>query len=97
MISQEQIQAFTTKVKNIRNEIKKEIIGQERVVEQLLIALIAGGNVLLEGVPGLGKTRLVRTLSQVFDLPFSRIQFTPDLMPADITGTNIIVKTEGGE
>lgn len=96
MISQEQIQAFTTKVENIRNEIKKEIIGQERVVEQLLIALIAGGNVLLEGVPGLGKTRLVRTLSQVFDLPFSRIQFTPDLMPADITGTNIIVKTEAG-
>lgn len=96
MISQEQIQAFTTKVENIRNEIKKEIIGQERVVEQLLTALIAGGNVLLEGVPGLGKTRLVRTLSQVFDLPFSRIQFTPDLMPADITGTNIIVKTEAG-
>ena len=63
MISQEQIQAFTTKVKNIRNEIKKEIIGQERVVEQLLTALIAGGNVLLEGVPGLGSTRLVRTLS----------------------------------
>ena len=58
--------------------------------------LIAGGNALLEGVPGLGKTRLVRTLSQVFDMPFSRIQFTPDLMPADITGTNIIVKTETG-
>ena len=65
-------------------------------MEQLLTALIAGGNVLLEGVPGLGKTRLVRTLSSVFDLPFSRIQFTPDLMPADITGTNIIVKTDAG-
>lgn len=96
MIPQEQIKSFFDTVQAIRSEIAKEIIGQERVVEQLLTALIAGGNVLLEGVPGLGKTRLVRTLSSVFDLPFSRIQFTPDLMPADITGTNIIVKTEAG-
>ena len=96
MIPQEQIESFFDTVQAIRAEIAKEIIGQERVVEQLLTALIAGGNVLLEGVPGLGKTRLVRTLSSVFDLPFSRIQFTPDLMPADITGTNIIVKTEAG-
>lgn len=96
MIPQEQIKYFFDTVQAIRSEIAKEIIGQERVVEQLLTALIAGGNVLLEGVPGLGKTRLVRTLSSVFDLPFSRIQFTPDLMPADITGTNIIVKTEAG-
>ena len=95
MIPQEQIKSFFDTVQAIRSEIAKEIIGQERVVEQLLTALIAGGNVL-EGVPGLGKTRLVRTLSSVFDLPFSRIQFTPDLMPADITGTNIIVKTEAG-
>lgn len=96
MIPQEQIESFFDTVQAIRAEIAKEIIGQERVVEQLLTALIAGGNVLLEGVPGLGKTRLVRTLSSVFDLPFSRIQFTPDLMPADITGTNIIVKTDAG-
>ena len=96
MIPQEQIKSFFDTVQVIRSEIAKEIIGQERVVEQLLTALIAGGNVLLEGVPGLGKTRLVRTLSSVFDLPFSRIQFTPDLMPADITGTNIIVKTDAG-
>ena len=96
MIPQEQIKSFFDTVQAIRSEIAKEIIGQERVVEQLLTALIAGGNVLLEGVPGLGKTRLVRTLSSVFDLPFSRIQFTPDLMPADITGTSIIVKTEAG-
>lgn len=96
MIPQEQIEAFAAKVDAIRAEIGKEIIGQEAVVEQLLTALIAGGNVLLEGVPGLGKTRLVRTLSQVLDLPFSRIQFTPDLMPADITGASIIVKTDAG-
>ncbi|MEG1570230.1 MAG: AAA family ATPase, partial [Clostridia bacterium] len=96
MNTQEQIKAFAITVEQIRNEIKKEIIGQQSVVEQLLTALIAGGNVLLEGVPGLGKTRLVHTLSRVFDLPFSRIQFTPDLMPADITGTNLIVKTEQG-
>lgn len=96
MISQAQIEAFTQEIAKIRTEIHHEIIGQERVIDQLLTALIAGGNVLLEGVPGLGKTRLVRTLSQVFRLPFSRIQFTPDLMPADITGTNIIVKTDAG-
>lgn len=96
MIAQEQIAAFSRQVESIQAEIHKEIIGQERVVDQLLTVLIAGGNVLLEGVPGLGKTRLVRTLSSVFDLPFSRIQFTPDLMPADITGTNILVKGETG-
>ena len=96
MIDQTQIQQFSARVNEIKREIGKEIIGQEKVVDQLLTVLIAGGNALLEGVPGLGKTRLVRTLSQVFDMPFSRIQFTPDLMPADITGTNIIVKTENG-
>ncbi len=96
MISQEQIESFAEKTTRIKAEIGKEIIGQEDVVEQLLTAMIAGGNVLLEGVPGLGKTRLVRSLSSVFSLPFSRIQFTPDLMPADITGTNIIVKGENG-
>lgn len=96
MIPQEQIEAFARQTELIKAEIGKEIVGQQQVVEQLITALVAGGNVLLEGVPGLGKTRLVRTLSQVMNLPFSRIQFTPDLMPADITGTNIIVKGEGG-
>lgn len=90
------IRAFRSQVEDIRAQIAKEIVGQQEVVDHMLMALIAGGNVLLEGVPGLGKTRLVRTLSNVFDLPFSRIQFTPDLMPADITGTNIIVKGEAG-
>ena len=87
---------FADRYEKIRSEIAKEMIGQENVVEHLLLAVIAGGNVLLEGVPGLGKTHLVRVLSKVLDLPFSRIQFTPDLMPADITGTNILVRTEEG-
>ena len=87
---------FADRYEKIRAEIAKEMIGQENVVEHLLLAVVAGGNVLLEGVPGLGKTHLVRVLSKVLDLPFSRIQFTPDLMPADITGTNILVRTEEG-
>ena len=87
---------FVEQYEKIRTEIAKEMIGQEDVVEHLLLAVVAGGNVLLEGVPGLGKTHLVRVLSKVLDLPFSRIQFTPDLMPADITGTNILVRTEEG-
>ena len=71
------------------------IVGQRDVVEQVLWGLIAGGHVLLEGNPGLGKTLLVRTLSSCLDLRFSRIQFTPDLMPSDITGTNVLVMGEG--
>ena len=71
----------------LRREIGKVIIGQEGVIEQLLIALLARGHCLLVGVPGLAKTLLIRTLAQVLDLKFSRIQFTPDLMPSDITGT----------
>ena len=96
MATEQEILSFRDTVEKIRREIAKEIVGQQEVVGHLVLAMIAGGNVLLEGVPGLGKTRLVRTLSRVFDLPFSRIQFTPDLMPADITGTNIIEKTESG-
>ena len=87
---------FAEQYEKIRSEIGKEMIGQQEVVEHLLLAVIAGGNVLLEGVPGLGKTHLVRVLGKVLNLPFSRIQFTPDLMPADITGTNILVRTEEG-
>ena len=96
MVNEADVRLFADKCKAIFEQVGRDIIGQEDIVELTVIAMIAGGNVLLEGVPGLGKTRLVRTLSSVFDLPFSRIQFTPDLMPADITGTNIIVKTEAG-
>jgi MoxR-like ATPase len=92
----EEILSFQTAVERIREQIGREIVGQKDVIDHLLMALVTGGNVLLEGVPGLGKTRLVKSLSRVLNLPFSRIQFTPDLMPADITGTNIIVKTEEG-
>ena len=96
MIKEENLKQFGEQCQNIFAQIKKDLIGQEDVVEGVVIAMIAGGNVLLEGVPGVGKTRLVRSLGRVFDLPFSRIQFTPDLMPADVTGTNIIVKDETG-
>lgn len=77
-------------------EIQKGIIGQREIIRQVMLALLTGGNVLLEGMPGLGKTRLVSTISKVFELPFKRIQFTPDLMPGDVTGTNVIVKNESG-
>ena len=76
------------------NEIKKAIIGQESLIRQVLLSIFADGNVLLEGVPGLGKTQLVKTIAKVLSIEFSRIQFTPDLMPADVTGTNLIVKKE---
>ena len=92
----ENISLFSKTIADIKNEIRKDIVGQDDVVENVIIAIIAGGNVLLEGVPGVGKTRLVRSLGQVLSLPFSRIQFTPDLMPSDVTGTNIIQKDEEG-
>lgn len=90
------IQDFADNVNKIKTELHKDIVGQEEVIDDVVIAVIAGGNVLLEGVPGTGKTRLVRSLGQAFDLPFSRIQFTPDLMPNDVTGTNIIRKDQDG-
>ncbi len=96
MATNDEIRGFAEKYEALRGEIAQEMIGQADVVEHLLLAVIAGGNVLLEGVPGLGKTHLVRVLGKVMDLPFSRIQFTPDLMPADITGTHILVRTEQG-
>lgn len=77
-------------------EIQKGMIGQTGVIRQVMLAMLTGGNVLLEGMPGLGKTRLVSTIGRVFDLSFKRIQFTPDLMPSDVTGTNIIIKNEQG-
>ena len=82
-------------MEKVRAEIGKIIVGQQEVVDGVLICLLAGGHVLLEGVPGLGKTTLLRTLSQVLDLKYSRIQFTPDLMPADIVGS-MIIDTEDG-
>ena len=96
MVNEQNIQQFSEQCNKIFEQIHRDVIGQREVIEGAVIAMIAGGNVLLEGVPGVGKTRLVRSLGRVFDLPFSRIQFTPDLMPADVTGTNIIVKDDEG-
>jgi MoxR-like ATPase len=96
----ETLQAETSQFKDdfqrILQEVHKVIVGQVRVVECAVTALLAGGNVLLEGVPGLGKTELVKTLGHVLDLEFRRIQFTPDLMPADIIGTNIMTAGPDG-
>ena len=86
---------FTSKFKTLKDAIARVILGQEAVVEDLLVAALAGGHVLIEGAPGLGKTRLVRAFSEATDLSFGRIQFTPDLMPADVTGTTVFVE-EGG-
>src|SRR6266446_3188952 len=96
MSTEQAIRTFRESYAALRTEIGKVIDGHEPVVESTLIALFAGGHVLLEGVPGLGKTLLVRTLSEVLDLSFNRIQFTSDLMPADILGTNIVMETQGG-
>jgi MoxR-like ATPase len=96
MNTEQQIAAFRDAYGRLRDELGKVIVGQDEIVDGALTALMGGGHVLLEGVPGLGKTLLVRTLSQVLDLSFNRIQFTPDLMPADILGTNIVMETQGG-
>lgn len=97
MDNKTQVENFSRAVKQIKEEIKKDLVGQEDIVNNVIIAIIAGGNVLLEGVPGVGKTRLVRSLGKVLELPFSRIQFTPDLMPSDVTGTNVIEKDDSGK
>ncbi|MBR2444238.1 MAG: MoxR family ATPase [Clostridia bacterium] len=95
-LEMERVKNFSEKVKKVKEEIRKDVVGQEDIVNHVIIAIVAGGNVLLEGVPGVGKTRLVRSLGRVLGLPFSRIQFTPDLMPSDVTGTNVIEKDENG-
>ncbi len=86
----ELVEKLNDKIKQVKSEIEKRIVGQEEIIEQLLISLFARGHCLLVGVPGLAKTLLIKTVSEVMDLKFSRIQFTPDLMPSDITGTEII-------
>lgn len=96
MSTEQEISAFRSNWERLRQEIGKVIVGHESVVEGTLTAILAGGHVLLEGVPGLGKTLLVRTLSEVLDLSFNRIQFTPDLMPADILGTNLVMESPDG-
>ncbi|HEX8833015.1 MAG TPA: MoxR family ATPase [Abditibacteriaceae bacterium] len=87
---------FISQIEAIKAQIGRVVVGQEQIVEGVLMCLCAGGHVLLEGVPGLGKTLMVRALSQSLGLEFSRIQFTPDLMPADVTGTNIIAENAEG-
>jgi MoxR-like ATPase len=94
--TQNQIETFRSSWEKLRAEIGKVMVGHTEIVEGTLVAVLAGGHVLLEGVPGLGKTLLVRTLSEVLELSFNRIQFTPDLMPADILGTNLVVENPDG-
>jgi MoxR-like ATPase len=96
MNTEQRIAGFREAYDRLRDELGKVIVGQDEIVNGALTALMGGGHVLLEGVPGLGKTLLVRTLSRVLDLSFNRIQFTPDLMPADILGTNMVMETPGG-
>lgn len=97
MNTEQQIQSFRKTWETLRAEIGKVIVGNHPIVEGTLIAIFGGGHVLLEGVPGLGKTLLVRTLGEALDMSFSRIQFTPDLMPADILGTNLVMESAEGK
>jgi len=94
--AEQQIGTFQDRFRSVKSEIGKVIVGNDDVIEGILIAMLAGGHALLEGVPGLGKTKLVHTLADVLHLDFHRIQFTPDLMPADIIGTNVVHETAEG-
>ena len=91
---QAKAEQFSSRYEQIREMIGRVIVGHDDIVQGVLTAMLCGGHCLLEGVPGLGKTMLVRTLAEVLDLDFNRIQFTPDLMPADILGTNMIVESD---
>jgi MoxR-like ATPase len=95
--SEQQYVEMSEQLQIVKKEISKFIVGQEEAIDYILFSILADGHALLEGLPGLGKTMLIRTVSEVLDLSFSRIQFTPDLMPTDITGTNIIERTENGK
>src|SRR5207248_10048354 len=99
MTSQAQIQQsdFQADFRRVHNEISKVIVGYSELIDAILMTILGKGHVLLEGVPGLGKTKLVQTLSNALHLSSSRIQFTPDLMPADIVGTNVVQENEQGE
>src|SRR5271154_3679736 len=92
----EQVASFRKRIDELRAEIAKSIVGNREVVDGVITCMLAGGHALLEGVPGLGKTMLVRTLAETLTLTFSRIQFTPDLMPADILGTTVIEEGPNG-
>ena len=91
-VDEQQLGRIVETINRCETEIGKAIIGQKDIIRQTILAILSDGNVLLEGVPGLGKTELVKAISKVFDMSFSRIQFTPDLMPADVTGTSLILK-----
>ena len=95
-MDREALDTLLESLRNARSEIGRVVLGQHEIVEQLLIGLIAGGHVLLEGPPGAGKTLLVKTLADVTGLSFSRVQFTPDLMPADITGSLVLTPDGAG-
>jgi MoxR-like ATPase len=96
MTQDPRVEQFISSFQALRTEVEKVIVGHREIIDHVLIGMFAGGHVLLEGVPGLGKTLLIKTLAEGLDLSFSRIQFTPDLMPADIIGTNIIVEDADG-
>src|SRR3954466_6949981 len=89
--------SFRSEFKRVHDEISKVIVGYSDIIDDVLMTVLAKGHVILEGVPGLGKTKLIQTLSDALDLNFSRIQFTPDLMPADIVGTNVVQENENGD
>ncbi len=96
MIDEQRIDLARGKLESLRREIEKRIVGHHDLIKGILACLLAAGHVLVEGVPGLGKTLIVKTLSDALDLQFARIQFTPDLMPADIIGTQMVMQDEDG-